>query len=63
MFVDVETRCGKQLADQTGTGLRMGELTGLECKHFDGESVKVEQAVNGAVGKPKRKNAYRVQAA
>jgi integrase len=45
------------------TGLRMGELTGLECKHFDGESVKVEQAVwagNGAVGKPKTKNAYRV---
>jgi integrase len=45
------------------SGLRMGELNGLECRHFDGESVKVEQAIwagNGVVGKPKTKNAYRV---
>jgi integrase len=44
------------------TGLRMGELTGLECRHFDGESVKVEQAIwagNGEVGTPKTENAYR----
>ena len=44
------------------SGLRMGELNGLECKHFDGESVKVEQAIwagNGAVGSPKTKYSYR----
>ncbi len=44
------------------TGLRMGELTGLECRHFDGESVKVEQAIwagNGLVGTPKTKNSKR----
>jgi integrase len=38
------------------TGLRMGELNGLEVKHFNGESIKVEQAVwagNGSVGTPK----------
>ncbi|MGB8522439.1 MAG: hypothetical protein WCD43_05710 [Candidatus Acidiferrales bacterium] len=43
----------------------MGELTGLEVKHFDGTSVEVEQAIwagNGVKvkpGKPKTKNAYR----
>src|SRR5260370_27880566 len=45
------------------TGLRAGELLGLECRHFDGASVKVEQAVWGGDGKvytPKTANAYRV---
>jgi integrase len=44
------------------SGLRMGELTGLECRHFNGVSVKVEQAVwggDGEVGTPKTENAYR----
>jgi len=44
------------------SGLRAGELTGLEVRHFDGTSVKVEQAVwggNGRVGSPKTKNSYR----
>jgi integrase len=44
------------------TGLRAGELLGLECRHFDGESVKVEQSVWGGdnkVGKPKTAYAYR----
>jgi len=44
------------------TGLRAGELLGLECKHFDGQSVKVAQAVWGGsnrVVKPKTRNADR----
>jgi integrase len=44
------------------TGLRAGELLGLECKHFDGQSVKVAQAVWGGsnrVVKPKTCNADR----
>ena len=44
----------------TGLGWR---TIGLECKHFDGASVKVEQAVWGGDGKvygPKTQNAYRV---
>jgi len=44
------------------TGLRAGELLGLEVRHFDGESLKVEQAVWGGdnrVGKPKTAYAYR----
>jgi integrase len=44
------------------TGLRAGELLGLEVRHFDGESVKVEQSVwggNNKVGRPKTANAYR----
>ena len=43
------------------TGLRAGEMLGLEVRHFDGESVKVEQAVwggNNKVGRPKTANAY-----
>jgi len=45
------------------TGLRAGELLGLEVRHFDGSSVKVEQAIWGGDGKvyePKTQNAYRV---
>jgi integrase len=44
------------------SGLRIGEAIGLECRHFDGASVKVEQAVwgNGEVQAPKTRNAYRV---
>ena len=44
------------------TGVRIGELLGLEIRHFNGESVKVEQSVwggNGKVGTPKTANAYR----
>ena len=44
------------------TGLRAGELFGLECRHFDGESIEVKQAVwggNGQVQAPKTKNALR----
>jgi integrase len=45
------------------TGLRAGELFGLECKHFDGTAVEVKQAVWGNTGKvqtPKTINSYRV---
>lgn len=45
------------------TGLRAGELLGLEVRHFDVESVKVEQSVwggNNKVGTPKTQNAFRV---
>jgi integrase len=44
------------------TGLRAGELLGLEVRHFDGASVRVEQSVwggNNKVGTPKTKNAVR----
>jgi integrase len=44
------------------TGLRAGELLGLEVRHFDGTSVRVEQSVwggNNRVGTPKTKNAVR----
>jgi integrase len=44
------------------SGLRVGELFGLECRHFDGTSVEVKQAIWGGSGKvqaPKTKNAYR----
>jgi integrase len=42
------------------SGLRAGELLGLEVRHFDGQSVKVDQAVwGGAVQPPKTVNSYR----
>lgn len=42
------------------TGLRAGELLGLEVKHFDGRAIKVEQEVwHGRVQAPKTDNAYR----
>jgi integrase len=43
------------------TGLRVGEALALECRHFDGSSVTVQQAAYMAqIIKPKTKNAYRV---
>jgi integrase len=45
------------------SGLRAGELLGLEVRHFDGAAIRVEQAVwggNGKVYAPKTQNAYRV---
>jgi integrase len=42
------------------TGLRAGELLGLEIRHFDGTAVKVEQeAWGGIIQAPKTENAYR----
>ena len=42
------------------SGLRAGELLGLEVQHFDGTSVKVEQSIwGGKTQAPKTKNAYR----
>jgi len=42
------------------TGLRIGELLGLECKHFDGVSLRISQAVwCGIIQSPKTINAYR----
>jgi integrase len=42
------------------TGLRAGELLGLEVRHFDGHSLKVEQSVwQGKVQAPKTLNSYR----
>ena len=42
------------------TGLRAGELFGLEVKHFDGRAVKVEQEVwHGIIQAPKTENAHR----
>lgn len=43
------------------SGLRSGELVGLEVRHFDGESVRVEQEVwRGQVLPPKTPNARRI---
>jgi integrase len=43
------------------TGLRVSEALALECRHFDGSAVEVEQAAyRSEVIKPKTKNAYRV---
>jgi integrase len=43
------------------TGLRAGELLGLEVRHFDGYSIKVEQSVWGNNAQaPKTQNAYRI---
>ncbi len=43
------------------TGMRAGELLGLEVRHFDGASIVVEQAVwGGKVQRPKTPNAKRV---
>jgi len=42
------------------TGLHAGELFGLEIKHFDGRTIKVEQEVwHGIVQAPKTENAHR----
>lgn len=43
------------------SGLRIGEAIGLECRHFDGLALHIEQAVwgNGQVQAPKTRNAYR----
>jgi integrase len=41
-------------------GFRAGELLGLEIRHFDGYSVKVDQSVwQGKVQEPKTPNSYR----
>ena len=43
------------------TGLRAGELLGLEIRHFDGRSIKVEQSVwRSEAQAPKTQNAYRI---
>jgi integrase len=43
------------------SGLRVGEALALECRHFDGAAVEVEQAAyRSRIIKPKTKNAYRV---
>jgi integrase len=43
------------------TGLRAGELFGLEIRHFDGRSIKVEQSLwRDRVQAPKTENAYRI---
>lgn len=42
------------------SGLRAGEMFGLEIKHFDGRSLKVEQeAWHGIIQEPKTDNAHR----
>lgn len=43
------------------TGLRAGELLGLEIRHFDGCSIKIEQSVwRSDAQAPKTPNAYRI---
>jgi integrase len=43
------------------TGLRAGELLGLEIRHFDGRSLRVEQSVwRSDAQAPKTQNAYRI---
>ena len=43
------------------TGLRAGELLGLEIRHFDGRSIEVEQSVwRSDAQAPKTQNAYRI---
>ena len=42
------------------TGLRAGELFGLEVRHFGGKAIKVEQeSWNGIIQAPKTENAHR----
>ncbi len=42
------------------TGLRIGEALGLECRHFDGSAIRIEQASwRGVIQTPKTSNAYR----
>lgn len=43
------------------TGLRAGELLGLEVRHFDGHCLTVEQSVwQGKIQTPKTPNSYRI---
>jgi integrase len=43
------------------SGLRAGELLGLEIRHFDGRSITVEQSVwRSDAQAPKTQNAYRI---
>ena len=43
------------------TGIRAGELLGLEIRHFDGRSIKIEQSVwRSDAQAPKTQNAYRI---
>jgi integrase len=43
------------------SGLRAGELLGLEIRHFDGSAITVDQSVwDGKTQEPKTPNAYRV---
>jgi integrase len=45
----------------SATGLRAGELLGLEIRHFDGRSIKVEQSVwRSDAQAPKTQNAHRI---
>jgi integrase len=42
------------------TGLRAGELFGLEVRHFDGFRLRIEQAaLDGVIQTPKTENSYR----
>jgi integrase len=42
------------------SGVRAGEMFGLEVRHFDGTSLKIEQNVwDGRIQSPKTENAYR----
>lgn len=46
---------------EAATGLRAGELLGLEIRHFDGRSIKVEQSLwRSDIQAPKTQNAYRI---
>jgi len=45
----------------TSTGIRAGELLGLECRHFDGASIHIKQELwRGQVLDPKTPNARRI---
>ena len=60
----VKAACGRiQMAVilLAATGLRAGELLGLQVRHFDGSALKIEQEVwSGKVLPPKTPNAIRV---
>lgn len=56
-----ETQMRALFALLAASGLRAGELFGLEVQHFDGRSIKVEQSLwGGRVQAPKTENAYRI---
>ena len=65
--IAIFSTCHKSnLGEKTGrillaaTGLRVGELFGLQIRHFDGKSVRVEQAVRGGtVQTPKTEDSRR----
>ena len=61
LIVEVEGPVRMCLILFAASGLRAGELFGLEVRHFLGKSVRVQQSVwSGDIQKPKTKSAFRL---